>query len=58
MFPSRKKIPITISTIGPASERGGRGLNGGGGTGGMGGVLIALAIFHLAIDFARRRLLY
>src|SRR5271166_4680857 len=56
MLPSRKKMPITISTIGPARERGWRGRMGGGGTGGMGGVLVALAIFHLAVDFAGRLL--
>src|SRR5712692_2652367 len=50
MFPSRKKTPITISTIGPANEREYRGgLTGGAG----GGACTVLAIFHLAVYFSR-----
>src|ERR1700688_55190 len=52
-FPNRKKIPITISTTGPASDRGGRG----GRTGDAGGgIWVALTIFHLGVYFSWRRL--
>src|SRR5437764_5770875 len=50
----RKITPMTMSTSGPASERGGRGgLIGGTG----GGACIVLTIFHLAVDLSRRLLL-
>src|SRR5438128_3895080 len=46
MLPSKKKTPITINTIGPANDRGGRGAGGIGALGG-GGAWVALAIVHL-----------
>src|SRR3954469_6232680 len=48
---SRKKIPSTIRTTGPANERGWRGgMTGGGG----GGACSVLAIFHLTVELSRR----